>query len=98
MRADPRQFLFSYEAKDGRLIAVVPLLFGEASITIGPGGDNYDGGYSDCWWYPSVLWALVAVAFWNPATEPEPPGWTYHPFSRRRRPGGDPAAEYVDED
>jgi hypothetical protein len=32
---------------------------------------------------------------WNPPAEPEPADWMRHPKSGRRRPGGDPAKEYI---
>lgn len=98
MKADLSQFLMYRDLDDGRLLAVVPLLFGQASLTIGPGGDNYDGGFSDCWWYDSVVDAMLVCLFWNIEKNPEPPGWVYHPFTRRRRPCADPAAEFIDED
>jgi hypothetical protein len=39
--------------------------------------------------------AVVAFATWNPLTEAEPSGWYRHRASGRRRPGGDPAQEYL---
>jgi hypothetical protein len=40
--------------------------------------------------------ALEALDAWDPATEPDPSGWHRDPHTGRRRPGGDPAAEYVE--
>jgi hypothetical protein len=36
-----------------------------------------------------------ALNEWNPLTEKEPKGWFRHPRTGRRRPGGDPAKEYI---
>ncbi len=86
-----------------RLLAVQPLLFGQARLCIGrPEMMALDapwGGWDDQWEYPSVLAALAAMAQWEPEKDlekdPEPAGWTRHQASGRRRPGGDPAQEYV---
>lgn len=37
--------------------------------------------------------AVAALIAWN--GEGEPSGWMRHPETGRRRPGGDPAGEYV---
>lgn len=77
------------------MVAVTPLMWGMALITIGPGGKDYDGGYDDCWEYQKLDDALLAFARWDGAPGTEPEGWYRHPASGRRRPGGDPAKEYV---
>jgi len=47
------------------------------------------------WQYQSRDAALVALAAWDGEGEPE--GWYRHPATGRRRPGGDPAQEFVRE-
>ena len=76
---------------DGRECGVVPQLF-NCKLFIGPiGALTMD----DAWEYESPVTALSAFAAWDPATEPEPTGWTRHPATGRRRPDGDATREYV---
>lgn len=77
---------------DGRGIWVYPMMYTFKLVIGSIGSRSYDDG----WCYADLGSALSAVAFWNPATEPEPSGWVRHPQSGRRRfPDGDPASEEV---
>lgn len=83
---------------DGRACWVEPLLGERGRLHVGrPGADGTpeDGGYHDTWDYPSVRAALAGWFNWDAATEAEPPGWTRHPGTGRRRPDGDAAREWV---
>jgi hypothetical protein len=40
--------------------------------------------------------AVASLNAWNPEVDAEPPGWFRCPTTGRRRPGGDPAKEYID--
>ena len=80
-----RQFLAYRELDDGRLLALVPLIFGRASLTLGPGGDDYDGSFNEAWDYDDATAALYQLITWDPATSAEPVGWTRHAPSMRRR-------------
>ena len=72
-----------------RYVAVDPLTFGEARLGVG----TIRGAYDDVWYYSSITAALNAWAAWD--GEGEPDGWYRHPPTGRRRPGGDPTAEYI---
>lgn len=73
---------------DGRRLAVLPLLFGQARLGLGrvltPTGELEDG-FDDVWDYPSLAAARRAMAAFDPAQTPEPDGWHRHPASGRRR-------------
>lgn len=83
---------------DGRRLAVLPLLFGQARLGLGrvvtPTGEPEDG-FTDIWDYPSVIAAELAMERYDPDHEAEPAGWHRHPASGRRRPNGDASKEYV---
>src|SRR5690242_19813603 len=88
---DPHpDYLLRRRLPDGRLIAVLPLLFGAARMGIGD-----DTGFADYWDYDDPLWACLAALAWDPDTGREPIGWDVHRLSGRRRPDGDARAEYV---
>lgn len=74
---------------DGREIVVLPWSTGGAQLSIG----RRTGFWDNTWNYQTVPPALVAAEAWDGEGEPE--GWFRHPASGRRRPGGDPAAEFV---
>jgi hypothetical protein len=86
----PYGVLYRRLLADGRLIDVTPLTFGRARLHIGPADDD---AYTNEWCYDDPLTALVSAAIWE--GEGEPSGWSRHPKSGRRRPGGDPGKEYV---
>lgn len=80
------------EAADGRRIAVLPLMY-TAAVAIGhPAQLNW---YDDRWCYHSVSAAWEAAMRWDGTGEPD--GWHRHPDTGRRRPGGDPSKEYVNQ-
>jgi hypothetical protein len=76
---------------DGRILDLMPLLFGAWRLSVGPKGSL--GYYDDQWDYEGQARALSAMMSWD--GEGEPTGWHRHPSSGRRRPGGDPAMEYL---
>jgi hypothetical protein len=82
---DGQHFLAYRELEDGRLLALVPLTYGRVSLTLGPGGAEYDGGFSEAWDYEDLVRAFQILLTWNPAADPEPEGWTRHTPSMRRR-------------
>ena len=87
LRDDPYQgqhFLAYRDLPDGRLLALVPLLFGRASLTLGPGGADYDGGFSEAWDYDEPGDAVMQFLTWNPAETAEPEGWIRHTPSMRK--------------
>lgn len=81
-------YLISKRFADGRMGYVVPLTFDRARLAIG----NWDG-FDDIWCYDSPAEAIAALEAWDGTGEPE--GWMRHPPSGRRRPRGNPAAEYI---
>lgn len=74
--------------QDGDLLAVAEMIHGQGRLII---GDEY--GVEDAWCYASVAEAWAAWITWDGTGEPH--GWFRHPFTGRRRPGGDPSQEYV---
>jgi len=83
-------YLLRRRLPDGRLIAVLPLLFEGARLGIGD-----DSTFDDCWDYEDRMWAALAALAWDPDTAPEPVGWDVHRPSGRRHPDGDASAEYI---
>jgi hypothetical protein len=79
-------------ASDGRSVSISPIGAGQAVLGIGPPGL---GVYDNCWYYETPREAVLALELWDPRTEPEPKGWWRNPSTGRRRPGGDPAKEYI---
>lgn len=77
--------------RDGRRLEVQPLLFGRAVLDL----VGADGEIIDSWEFDEPAAALVEAELFNPLDEPEPHGWTRHPGTGRRRPGGDAAGEFV---
>jgi hypothetical protein len=75
---------------DGREIVVLPWSGAGAQLSI---GYRADGCYMDTWDYQTVAPAVSAAKAWDGTGEPA--GWYRHPFTGRRRPGGDPAQEFV---
>lgn len=79
------------DAPDGRRIWVVQFAF-TAGLLIGP-PEAWE--YDDRWCYATVLLAALHARAWDAEPGTEPAGWHRHPRTGRRRPGGDPASEYV---
>lgn len=80
---------FWKDLDDGRVVWVFPMMY-NARIGVGLGSM---GTLDDGWCYESVEVAIRAAQAWEGEGEPE--GWHRHPGSGRRRPGGDPAQEFV---
>jgi hypothetical protein len=79
------------DAPDGRRVWVLPMMFTSA-IIIGP-PDAWE--YDDRWCYATAPLAVACAKAWSAQPGTEPAGWHRHPSSGRRRPGGDPAGEYL---
>lgn len=80
---------------DGTYVAARRLMFHWIIIR----GDVDDAvGYFDRWCYATEELALKALKYFpeSPPQGYEPSGWHRHPSTHRRRPGGDPALEYID--
>jgi hypothetical protein len=75
---------------DGREITVLPLLHGMGRLCVGAAGEQWFDGI---WDYDTFEAAVAAMHAWDGAGEPA--GWSRHPDTGRRRPGGDPGKEYV---
>ncbi len=76
---------------DGTIYAVMPMLLGNGRIVVDV--DAY--GSADFYCYDGVLTAIEALWAWNPDFQDEPSGWKRHYATGRRRPGGDPAKEFI---
>jgi hypothetical protein len=79
------------ELPDGTILAVGPMLFGNGRLFV----DINGYGYEDCYCYDSLELAEKSMLEFNPDTDKEPKYWKRHPFTGRRREGGDPAKECV---
>jgi hypothetical protein len=84
------------QLKDGRVSWVMSMTFGKGRLIVGKllaedGRSPYE--YEDGWCYETLDAALQEHARWD--GEGEPSGWMRHPFSGRRRPGGDASKEHV---
>lgn len=79
------------ELEDGTIIAVGPMAFGNGRLFLDV---NYMG-YEDCFCYDSLELAEKSMLEFNPETQKEPTYWKRHPFTGRRREGGDPTKEIV---
>lgn len=75
---------------DGRVVVVYQMLFDNGRLCVGLIGEPY---FDDLWCFDTVALALTALGIWDGTGEPT--GWKRHPRTGRRRPGGDPALEYV---
>lgn len=77
---------------DGRELTIQRMGPGWGRLTVGPVPSH--GRYDDAWDYPTEKLALAAMEVWDGHGDP-PDGWTRNLNSNRRRPGGDPAREYI---
>ncbi len=80
-----------------RYACVQPLLLGQGEIITGRFADAAEWEHG--WCYDTLEGALQALEEWDGADGTEPTGWVrmIRPDGPiRRRPGGDPAREYVD--
>jgi hypothetical protein len=91
-RWDARVQAWRVGTRDSQAVWVKPLMF-TVAIVVGPPDDEW---YADRWCYETRSQALAAATAWLASTEPEPTGWHRHPSTGRRRPGGDPASEFVE--
>ena len=83
--------LYVRELWDGRLVGLTPMFYG---IRLWVGNT---GGWSQAWDYPDMGHAIWAACSYEGTDDP-PNGWVRHMRDGqpdRRRPNGDPAAEYV---
>jgi hypothetical protein len=85
-------YLFARVLGDGRAVYLLDMAMGNARLVIGDAGSMY---YDDGWCYQrdesDAAWR--AALGWD--GEGEPDGWSRHPETGRRRPGGDATKEYV---
>jgi hypothetical protein len=75
--------------EDGREVVVLPWSGHGAQLSVG----RRTGFWDDTWNYERVTTAVSAAKRWDGTGEPT--GWHRHPFSGRRRRGGDPDQEYM---
>jgi hypothetical protein len=75
---------------DGRELVLLPLIGPVTQLSVSYARDGF---YADTWHYDRLAWAWDALCRWDGTGEPE--RWFRHPATGRRRPGGDPVAEYV---
>ena len=78
----------------GLATEVRPLLWGRAVLAL---LDGAAGDQLDAWEFDDPGAAVVECALWDPRDEAEPHGWSRHPGTGRRRPGGDPGREFIRE-
>lgn len=77
---------------DGRFISVQPQGAGKGYLHLSPAAV---APWYDCTYvYADRRRAVLAAMLWDGNNDP-PIGWERHVQSGRRRPGGDPAKEYV---
>jgi hypothetical protein len=84
--------IYERELGDGRELTVRPMIF-TTRLSIGPAGEEY---LDDGWCYEDPQAAVEAAKTWDGEGDP-PVGWHRHVTSGRRRPGGDPTKEYVNQ-
>jgi hypothetical protein len=86
------EYLHVRPLPSGRAVYLMPHSFGGMRLNIGTPGNLW---LDDEWHYQGEQWleAWRAALGWDGEGEPE--GWYRHPETGRRRPGGDPAKEFV---
>lgn len=80
------------ELPGGYVVWLVNRIFTYA-LVVGPDGQQ---AFDKHWCYETASDAMIAALKWDgrhPETEPD--GWIRDPYTGRRRPGGDPAREYI---
>jgi hypothetical protein len=81
--------------EDGRFLGVELDLHGGAFLKLCSGDDPHSlEGVDDHWQYEELAFAIVAAGSWEPTQQSEPFGFYRHPQTGRRRPFGNPEAEY----
>lgn len=86
---------YARDLKDGTFVLAHRLMFHWMLIR----GFLHDhNGYFDRWCYKDEQAAVKALTDFveEPPVGYEPVGWHRHPPTHRRRPGGDPALEYIE--
>lgn len=85
-----------------RWLEVWSLFGGEGALALcrfSDGTEPFDAGVEliDQWEYAEIKMAKNALVLWGllDVNATEPTGWVHNPQTGRRRPGGDPAKEYV---
>ena len=76
---------------NGLYAGIKPLMY-HWTMIVGEIGDRMT--YTDRWCYADQTKAEAGFAAWDGTGEPH--GWHRHPMTGRRRPGGDPARQYID--
>lgn len=76
---------------DGTVLAVGPMAFGNGRLY----WDVHQDGYREFYCYDGLAAAEQSMHAFDPTIEHEPTGWKRHGSTGRRRPGGDPAQEYI---
>lgn len=85
------------DPRTGELRYIALFKYATPTWVIGLGRYAMWGAYDDVWYFDSEYRAEMAYVNWDPGMQPEPIGWSRHPATRRRRPGGDPALEEIRE-
>lgn len=80
------------ELGDGRELTIQRIGAGQGRLCIGPRPGH--GMYDDAFDYPTEDAARAAMAEWDGHGD-APLGWTRNLNTNRRRPGGDPAQEFI---
>jgi len=85
-------YLLPLPLAGGRWAAILPLMYTHAIVT---GRIEDRTGYDNRWCYPTLNGAARALVSWDGTGDP-PDGWIRQPGTGRRRPDGDPTAEYIE--
>lgn len=93
----PDEALSAKELADGRVAYVIPIMWGQAYVTVAIPRSDEVGLYDEVYTYASVAAALAALGRWDGQGGTEPDGWHRHQPSNRRREHGDPDRETIAE-
>ena len=88
---DGAAFLEVKDLGDGRYAGIRRLIF-HYTMIVGEIGDEFT--YADRYCYETLEIATAALRAWDGTGDPL--GWHRHPRTNRRRPGGNPALEYIE--
>lgn len=89
-----RGALLTVPLSDGRVADIYLEITGTGLLTISDSMDAQD--WREGWQYATPLLAALSLGEWiEGGMRGEPTGWHREPGTGRRRPGGDPAKEYV---